>query len=603
MNNFGLMAALFMNFRGPGRILDCGGKRSATPLSHARGASVIRMSSASAKAPSSLCFAGAVQNFSAKRRFMERASSYLLSVFLVIFPVIPIYASVANPVEQWGVFEVALNGPTNGNPFTDVKFSARFVQGANTIEAAGFYDGDGIYRVRFMPETQGKWHYVTEGSSPELSGKSGYFTVIKPTAGNHGPVHVARTYHFDYADGSPYREIGTTCYVWQLQDEALQEETLKTLAASPFNKIRFCVFPKRYTWNTNEPILYPFESKDGLATTTNWDFAQFNPKYFQHLEQRVLDLQKLGIEADIILFHPYDGGHWGFDRMTASADDRYLHYVVARLAAYRNVWWSLANEWDFMKEKKESDFVRYGLIVSHDDPYHHLLSIHNGQKLFNDTLPWITHASIQNGLAVESPACAELYRDVYRKPVVYDEVKYEGDIANRWGQLSAEELVFRFWNATIAGTYCGHGETYKSDDQILWWSKGGVLKGQSPARLEFLKKVLADSPAEGIEPIDKWQHPEYGGQPGEYYLVYLGKETPTNWDFEIPKPPLGKLQSADGMKFTADVLDTWNMTVTPVDGVFTLKKKDGYFFADKDGRSIALPGRPYMAIRIKRVKE
>jgi hypothetical protein len=289
--------------------------------------------------------------------------------------------------------------------------------------------------------------------------------------------------------------------------------------------------------------------------------------------------------------------------MASEVDDRYLHYVIARLAAYRNVWWSLANEWDFMKQKKESDFVRFGEIVSHDDPYHHLLSIHNGSKIFNHTLPWITHASIQNGAAVEEPGRAEMYRDVYRKPVVYDEVKYEGNIESRWGQLSAEELVFRFWNATVAGTYCGHGETYKSDDQVLWWSKGGVLKGQSPARLAFLKKVLDDAPAEGIEPIDRWQHLEIGGQPGKYYLVYLGKQTPTNWDFQIPKPPLGKLQSADGMKFSVEVLDTWNMTVTPVAGEFTLKKKDGYSYADRDGRNVPLPGKPYIAIRIKRVKE
>jgi hypothetical protein len=164
-------------------------------------------------------------------------------------------------------------------------------------------------------------------------------------------------------------------------------------------------------------------------------------------------------------------------------------------------------------------------------------------------------------------------------------------------------MVFRFWNATVAGTYCGHGETYKSDDQILWWSKGGLLKGQSPARLAFLKKVLDDAPPEGIEPIDKWQNPGIGGQPGKYYLIYLGKQTPTNWDFQIPKPPLGKLQSADGMKFTVEVLDTWNMTVTPVPGVFTLKKKDGYFYGDKNGRAVTLPGKPYIAIRIKRVSE
>lgn len=518
-----------------------------------------------------------------------------------LFYLLTLAARAEQSVEQWGLFELSLNGPTNGNPFTDVKFSARFWQRQHETEANGFYDGNGIYRARFMPQKQGEWHYLTVSSSPELDGKTGTFIVTEPSKNNHGPVHVANTYHFAYADGTPYKELGTTCYVWHLQNEALQEETLKTLASSPFNKLRFCVFPKRYQWNTNEPILYPFE---GNPAATNWDFTRFNPAYFQHLEQRVADLQKLGIEADVILFHPYDGGHWGFDRMPADADDRYLHYVVARLAAYRNIWWSLANEWDFMKEKKESDFVRFGEIVSHNDPYHHLLSIHNGSLLFNHTLPWITHASIQNGSAVEDPGRAELYRDVYRKPVVYDEVKYEGNIESRWGQLSPEELVFRFWNGTVAGTYVGHGETYKSDDQVLWWSKGGVLKGQSPARLAFLKKVLDDAPPEGIEPADRWQHPEYGGRAPDYYLVYLGKQTPTEWEFQLPKSPQGKGKPpAEGMKFKVDVLDTWNMTVTPVDGLFTLTKRDNYFYADKDGRNVPLPGKPYMAIRIKRIKE
>jgi hypothetical protein len=305
-------------------------------------------------------------------------------------------------VEQCSIYEITLAGPTNGNPFLDVKFSARFTQGDAAIEANGFYDGGGIYRVRFMPEKQGDWRYVTASSSAELNGRTGEFTVTKPSSQNHGPVRVAHTYHFAYEDGSPYKELGTTCYWWELQDETLQEQTLKTLAASPFNKIRFCVFPKRYQWNTNEPAIYPFEG----VPLTNWDFARFNPAYFQHIEHRIADLQKLGIEADIILFHPYDGGHWGFDRMSSDADDRYLRYVVARFAAYRNVWWSLANEWDFMREKTEADFVRFGEIISTNDPYHHLLGIHNGSKIFNNTLPFITHASIQNGSADEDPGRA-----------------------------------------------------------------------------------------------------------------------------------------------------------------------------------------------------
>ena len=246
---------------------------------------------------------------------------------------------------------------------------------------------------------------------------------------------------------------------------------------------------------------------------------------------------------------------------------------------------------------------RFGEIISPTDPYHRLLSVHNGCAFFDHTRPWITHVSIQNGSAVEEPVRAQLYRDPYSKPLIYDEVKYEGDIASRWGQLTAEEMVFRFWNATVAGTYCGHGETYRSDNQILWWSKGGVLKGQSPSRLAFLKQVLDDAPADGIEPVDKWQNPEYGGHVPDYYLVYLGKQALTNWEFKLPKAQQGKRQASAGMAFTAEVLDTWNMTVTPVPGTFTLSKTTDYLIADKDGRSIPLPGKPYMAIRIRRVKD
>ncbi len=277
---------------------------------------------------------------------------------------------------------------------------------------------------------------------------------------------------------------------------------------------------------------------------------------------------------------------------------------MSRLAAYRNVWWSLANEYDFMTEKREEDWERIGELVAAADPYGHLLSIHNGKEIFNQTRPWLTHASIQNGAAVEDPARAELYRDAYRKPIVFDEVKYEGDIPKRWGNISAEEMVHRFWAGTIGGTYVGHGETYLSPDDILWWSKGGVLKGKSPERLAFLREVLEESPAQGIDPIDKWQNPEYAGQSSEYYLVYFGKQRPTEWKFRLPNPPqLKGMPPVEEMEFTAEVLDAWDMTVTPVEGKFTLKKLDDYFYGDAEGRKIELPGKPYMAIRIKRVHQ
>ena len=48
-------------------------------------------------------------------------------------------------------------------------------------QVQGFYDGDGIYRVRFMPGIQGHWSYLTSSSAPELGAPS---TPAIPGIGN-----------------------------------------------------------------------------------------------------------------------------------------------------------------------------------------------------------------------------------------------------------------------------------------------------------------------------------------------------------------------------------------------------------------------------------
>lgn len=494
-------------------------------------------------------------------------------------------------IERWDIFELTLHGPSDGNPFVDVRFSASFTNGLRTVDVDGFYDGDGVYKVRFMPETVGTWHYETKSNRWPLTGKTGEFRVTPASKGNHGPVRVFNTYHFAYADGTRYIPIGTTIYNWLDTPEDVQEETLKTLAASPFNKARMLITqqPESYQ-RTFAPPRWPFAGKP----PHDWDFTRFNPDFWRHYEQRLGQLRDLGIEADLILFNPY--GKWGFETMDAASDERYLRYVVARFAAYRNVWWSMANEYDFLRTKTMADWDRYFQIVQAADPYNHLRSIHNGSLLYDNSKPWVTHASIQNGSAVEEPGRAELYRDVWRKPVVYDEVKYEGKSPYRWGNLTGQELVHRFWCGTVAGTYVGHGDYFYTKVEDTWTSFGGHISGQSVPRIAFLKKILEDGPAAGIDPIDKWQDPRVGGQPGEYYLIYFGHETPTSWAFQLYKNGI-----SDGMRFKVDVIDTWAMTITPVEGEFVAKKKGSYEFVDAQGRAVTLPGKEGIALRIQRV--
>ena len=477
-------------------------------------------------------------------------------------------AQATATAEQWGVYELALRGPATGNPFVDVRLAATFKCKNRTLTVDGFYDGEGVYRVRFMPDAQCDWSYVTASNVAALDGKTGQLSVVRPSAANHGPVVVRNAYHFGYADGTPYYPIGTTCYAWAHQGDALERQTLDTLRRAPFNKLRMCVFPKHYAFNANEPQFYPFERD---ANGKN-DFTRFNPKFFQHFEQRVQQLGDLGIEADLILLHPYD--RWGYKDMPSDADDRYLRYVVARLAAYRNVWWSLANEWDFMKEKKLSDWDRFFRIVQESDPYQHLRSIHNGTILYDHAKPWVTHSSIQ-GFDFEKVA---YWRDAYKKPAVYDEVQYEGNIPQRWGNISAPELVRRFWLGTVAGAYVGHGETYLDPGDILWWAKGGVLHGESVARIAFLRKIAEEFPLEGLSPIaDKYPA---GGVAGKFYLYYFDTHQPGRWEFDLPKTG----------PYKADLIDPWEMTSTPIQGTF-----EGKF-------TLPLPSKPNQIVRIRVTK-
>ena len=207
--------------------------------------------------------------------------------------------------------------------------------------------------------------------------------------GVRGPVQVADKYHFSYADGTRYLPVGTTAYAWTHQDEEVEERTLKTLAAGPFNKLRMCVLPKSYTYNENEPPRYPFPG----STVDGWDTTRFNTDFFRHLEGRIAQLADLGIEVDLILLHPYD--RWGFSTLPRAAHQRLVKYVVRRLAAYRNVWWSMANEYDLLPNYTTQDWEALAQVVTDNDPFGHLLSIHNGLYHYDQSRPWITHCSIQ----------------------------------------------------------------------------------------------------------------------------------------------------------------------------------------------------------------
>ena len=145
-----------------------------------------------------------------------------------------------------------------------------------------------------MPSYAKEYQYRIFGSYSEVE-ENGEFLVVCNTGNNHGPVKVSNQFHFTYMDQTPYYPFGTTCYAWTHQPKNSQDSTLESIKQSPFNKIRFCIFPKHYDYNLYEPITYPYVGVPCSIENLNRDnfetYLPSNPKIsgsFQGLTQDIL---------------------------------------------------------------------------------------------------------------------------------------------------------------------------------------------------------------------------------------------------------------------------------------------------------------------------
>ncbi|MBR0463502.1 MAG: DUF5060 domain-containing protein [Clostridia bacterium] len=386
-------------------------------------------------------------------------------------------------MQQYIPFELVYRAPAPGGSQASIDLTAVFSHGGYEKTVRGFYAGDGVYKVRFLPEETGVYTYRVSGVVSD-EGQ----VVCGPSEG-HGLVK-AEGCHFAFEDGTRYAPFGTTVYALCHQPDELMERTLETLKNAPFNKIRMCVFPKHYNFNQNDPEFYPFErDADG-----GWDVDRPCFAFWDRFEKICARIARMGIQIDLILFHPYD--RWGFSRLGQKNNLVYLDYLLRRLSAWPCFWWSMANEYDLFFDWTADDWYGIERFIHQNDPYGHLLSNHNCFKPYDFSHPDVTHVCLQGINMHQGTALMERFG----KPVVFDECCYEGDIDMEWGNISAHEMTNRFWKACAQGAYATHGETFYHEDEILWWAKGGRLYGESPARIAFLREIVESLPG----PLEPW---------------------------------------------------------------------------------------------------
>jgi hypothetical protein len=205
---------------------------------------------------------------------------------------------------------------------------------------------------------------------------------------------------------------------------------------------------------------------------------------------------------------------------------------------------------------------------------------------------------------VEDFGRAATLRNVYKKPIIYDEVNYEGNLKSRWGRLSGEQMLEAFWQAAITGTYVTHGETYWNGNatDTVFWAKGGKLIGTSPARIAFLRHMLEEGPGP-LELADLSRDNQTATAGKGYYIIYFGRQMNETWLFNLPSKNSNFERLKPGTRFKVEIIDTWDMTIQACPLTFETSRVNDFRLYDKDLKNVRLPLKPYMALRITEIKD
>ncbi len=382
-------------------------------------------------------------------------------------------------IPRWQPCDLSFPGSgTNSNPF-DVPFSA-LVQRPDTgsFVTNGFYDGNGVWKLRVTPWAQGIWSIRTQSTDSALDGRELLFRCVQNDNPHmHGAIQIdaEHPHHFAYEDGSPYYLMGYECdWLWALDMNDAHLPTLEpfldTLVEHGFNHILLNVYAHDCSWRKGKsgpddygpPPMYPWKGSNETP-----DHNRFNLDYWQHYDRVIDALYRRGIIAHVMIKVYNKMVNWPTNG--SAEDDLFFQWIVSRYAAYPNVVWDLSKE---SNNEPDLDYKidRIRFIRKHD-PYDRLLTTHDDESVYNTGV-------YCNELDFHSDQHhSDWHAETIRKreqhpwPVVNVEFGYEhgpGGIDDKtYGVVqSPEELCHRAWEICMAGGYVAYYYTYTAWDII-----------------------------------------------------------------------------------------------------------------------------------------
>ncbi len=278
-------------------------------------------------------------------------------------------------------------------PFIDVRVDAVFTApSGREYKQPAFFDGDGIWRVRFNPGEAGAWQMKTVSmpQDPDLEGEQAFAVKDHSTAGFLRAAP-GRAWGFEDEEGAPVFLLGDTTYnlFGAAHCELDVNGFLERRSGQGFNLLRVRV-----------PVS-PFHPPEGYSewqTRRTWPwggseqsprFDRFNLDYFASVDRVVAKAESLGLGLEMIM------EAWGFEfpfnsrhLFTPEWEEVWLRYLVARYDAYNCLYfWTLMNEYEYYPDGDwrynplaDRWAIRMARWLKDTACHGHIVSIHNGPR-------------------------------------------------------------------------------------------------------------------------------------------------------------------------------------------------------------------------------
>ena len=412
---------------------------------------------------------------------MNRRHVVMVTYLIVVYAAIH-SASIAlsanfsegqNRAVKFGVHEIVLMGESNvANPFDTIS-SVTFTppsgaQFAKTVHT--FFDGDGTWRARIYASEIGQWTWsATSATDRRLNGQNGTFNVAASHLRGRLLPHPQNARQWITEDGRWFLNINDTAYFLLCRQDG---------NGTPVSEDDVARYMRDDTARGITSIRCFLASQKGGFTESNqqwkdWYFedATFDRLQLANLKSADRRLRWLldeypDIAVQLIMFplegYAQDDRFW--TALTAKQRERLLRNLVARFAAFPQLFWLGTNDAHYSEKHPNSNAMarEVGRYLQQYDPWQHPRSTGHARRLpfYFGKEDWATYVHIEHAHDLGAQQYA-VYHDL-NKPVFLGEDRYEQD------RVNLDPLHMRYWQRRLFWAWLLSGGSTNYGGR--WWT-------------------------------------------------------------------------------------------------------------------------------------